>query len=101
MYSGRQENAHLRIQDADAPTTTRDAPAVVSGRQRDELHAEPGGRIARHLHVRYLVGVATARYDERCRPQFRIRILLSGLQSVAGHELPAGTYGVRLESEAQ
>lgn len=31
LHSRRQENAHIRVQNADAPAEARDAPALVSG----------------------------------------------------------------------
>lgn len=70
VHRGRQEDAHIRVQDADAPTAERDATAVVQGRGRGPVRFRSG---------------------RRGRHQFRVS---ARRVHVAGHDVLAGQFTV-------
>lgn len=72
VHRGREEDAHLRVQDADAPAPPGDAAAVVSRRRHgDELPVlRVGSDLAHDLGLGEALDVAADGAAERGRAQF-------------------------------
>lgn len=107
VHRGREEDAHLRVQDADAPASAGDAAAVVPGRrQRDELPLlRLGPDVADDVRFWAAVALAPSGTAERGGgTQLRKQLLLSSRQRLPRrHEFLARTLhdGLRLESQTR